>query len=82
MFCSRQLAAGNTPKHQTICGFREVHLKALRALLWQVVLVGREMGFVQLGQVAVDGTKVRTNASKRNSDEAWTDGAGVAEAQG
>ncbi len=63
----RMLAAGNTPKHRTICDFRKVHLKAFTTLLLQVVLVAREMGFVQLGQVAVDGTKVRANASKRKA---------------
>ncbi len=78
----RMLAAGNTPKHRTICDFRKVHLKAFKALLLQVLLVARETGFVQFGQVAVDGTKVRANASKSKSDEVWTDGAGGAEVQG
>jgi transposase len=59
----RMLAAGNFPRHRTICDFRAFHLKELSELFVQVVRLGREMGLVKLGTVAIDGTKVKANAS-------------------
>lgn len=63
----RVLAAGNFPKHRTICDFRAQHLNELAALLVQVVKLARECGFVKLGTIAVDGTKLRANASKHKA---------------
>ena len=63
----RMLAAGNFPRHRTICEFRRRHLKAFGVLFAEVVRLAREMGLAGLGRVAVDGTKVRANASKRKA---------------
>ena len=63
----RLLAAGNFPKHRTICDFRALHLKELAALFVQVVKLARECGLVRLGTIAVDGTKLRANASKHKA---------------
>ncbi len=63
----RVLAAGNFPKHRTLCDFRKKNLEAFKTLLVEIVRLAREMGFAGLGQVAVDGTKVRANASKRKA---------------
>lgn len=63
----RVLAAGNFPAHRTIADFRRQHLAAFTALFVQVVQIAREAGVVQLGTVAVDGTKVHANASKRKA---------------
>jgi transposase len=63
----RVLAAGNFPKHRTICDFRALHLQELSALLVQVVKLARECGLVKLGTIAVDGTKLRANASKHKA---------------
>ena len=63
----RMLAAGNFPKHRTLCDFRKKHLDAFGALFAEVVRLSRELGFAGLGRVAVDGTKVRANASKRKA---------------
>jgi len=59
----RMLAAGNFPRHRTICDFRAFHLKELSQLFVQVVRLAREMGLVKLGTVAIDGTKLKANAS-------------------
>jgi transposase len=59
----RVLAAGNFPAHRTISEFRAFHLKELSELFVQVVRLAREMGLVKLGTIAVDGTKVKANAS-------------------
>jgi hypothetical protein len=63
----RVLAAGNEPAHRTIRDFRAFHLKELSALFVQVVKLAREMGLVKLGTIAVDGTKVKANASRHKA---------------
>lgn len=63
----RMLAAGDAPKHRTICEFRRRHLKDFRKLFLEVVQVSRAMGLVRLGTLSLDGTKVRANASKRKA---------------
>jgi transposase len=63
----RILAAGQQPDHRTIAAFRARHLRALGGLFQQVLELCREAGLVKLGHVAVDGTKVRANASKHKA---------------
>ncbi|OYV30178.1 MAG: IS5/IS1182 family transposase, partial [Thiomonas sp. 20-64-5] len=63
----RMLAAGNFPKHRTIRDFRALHLKEFSDLFVQVVRLAREMGLVKLGTVAIDGTKVKANASRHKA---------------
>jgi transposase len=63
----RVLAAGNFPAHRTIREFRAWHLKELSELFVQVVRLAREMGLVKLGTIAVDGTKVKANASRHKA---------------
>ena len=63
----RMLAAGQHPDHDTIAAFRKRHLEALAGLFLQVLLLCREAGLVKLGHVALDGTKVKANASKHKA---------------
>lgn len=63
----RVLAAGNFPKHRTICDFRALHLNELAGLFVQVVKLARECGLVKLGTVAIDGTKVKASASRHKA---------------
>ena len=63
----RVLAAGNFPAHRTIRDFRALHLKELSELFVQVVRLAREMGPVKLGTIAVDGTKLKANASRHKA---------------
>lgn len=63
----RVLAAGSFPAHRTIAEFRQEHLAAFEALFVQVVAIAREAGVVQLGALAVDGSKVKANASKHKA---------------
>ena len=63
----RMLGAGNFPKHRTIREFRAPHLKDLGDLFVQVVKLAREMGLVKLGTVAIDGTKIKANASRHKA---------------
>jgi transposase len=63
----RVLAAGNFPAHRTIADFRLQHLASFERLFVQVVQIAREAGVVQLGALAVDGSKVKANASKHKA---------------
>ncbi len=59
----RWLAAGNFPDFRTISEFRRRHLKALMNLFSRVLLLCKEAGLVKAGIIALDGTKVKANAS-------------------
>ena len=59
----RVLAADNFPAHRTIRDFRALHLGEFTELFVQVVRLAREIGLVKLGTIAVDGTKLKANAS-------------------
>jgi transposase len=63
----RVLAANNYPAHRTICDFRALHLEEFSALFVQVVKLARECGLVKLGTIAVDGTKIKANASRHKA---------------
>ena len=63
----RVLAANNTPDFRTISDFRKDHLEALSGLFRQVLAFCQGAGMVKLGHVALDGTKVRANASKHQA---------------
>jgi transposase len=63
----RVLAAGNQPDFRTISDFRKLHLQALEGLFQQVLRLVLEMGALKLGRVALDGSKVKANASKHKA---------------
>ena len=63
----RVLAAENFPAHRTIREFRALHLSEFTELFVQVVRLAREMGLVKLGTIAVDGTKIKANASRHKA---------------
>ena len=63
----RVLAANNTPDFRTISDFRKDNLAALSGLFLQVLALCQQAGLVRLGHVALDGTKVRANASKHKA---------------
>ncbi len=63
----RVLAAGNEPDFRTISDFRKIHLEALEGLFQQVLRVALEAGAMKLGRVALDGTKMKANASKHKA---------------
>jgi transposase len=63
----RVLAAGNEPDFRTISDFRKLHLKALEELFQQMLRLTLETGMMKLGRVALDGSKVKGNASKHKA---------------
>ena len=63
-----RVLAGNThPDHTRISEFRRIHLQALTRLFVQVLRLCQKMGLVKLGHVALDGTKMKGNASKHKA---------------
>ena len=75
----RFIAANQHPDHDTIAAFRRRFLRQIEALFVRVLMLAREMGVLQLGTVALDGTKIHANASRHS---ALSDGhAGKIEAQ-
>jgi transposase len=63
----RVLAAGNAPNFRTISDFRKIHLGTLEGLFEEVLKIALEAGAIKLGRVALDGTKVKANASKHKA---------------
>ena len=63
----RVLAGDQHPDHDSIAEFRTRHLGALAALFVQVLRLCQAAGLVKLGHVALDGTKLKANASKHKA---------------
>lgn len=63
----RVLAAGNFPEHRTICDFRKEHLQQFVVLFGQVVQIAKNSGMLKLGRIAIDGTKIKANASRHKA---------------
>jgi transposase len=63
----RVLAADNQPNFRTISDFRKIHLQTLAGLFEQVLQIALEAGALKVGRVALDGTKVKANASKHKA---------------
>jgi Transposase DDE domain len=63
----RVLGAGNFPDHRTVNRFRQEHLEEFAGIFGQVVKLAREMKLLRMGTLAIDGTKVRANASKHKA---------------
>lgn len=63
-----RIVAGNQhPDHDTIASFRKEHLKALAGFFVDILKLCQKAGLVKLGHVALDGTKVKANASKHKA---------------
>lgn len=63
----RVLASGERPHFTTINQFRGTHLESLAGLFVQVLQACQSEGLVKLGHVAIDGTKMKANASKHKA---------------
>src|ERR1700736_939934 len=61
------MVAGDPPDFRTISDFRKRHLQALASLFVQVLKLAEKAGLVKLGHVALDGTKIKANASKHKA---------------
>ena len=63
----RYVAANQHPDHDTICTFRRRFLEPLNELFTQILLVAATMGVTEVGDVSLDGSKFKANASKHKA---------------
>ena len=61
------IVAHDAPDFRTIADFRKRHLLALGRLFLQVLKLAEKAGLAKLGHVALDGTKIKPNASKHRA---------------
>jgi transposase len=61
----RFIAANDHPDHDTIATFRRRFLTEITGLFVKVLLLAREMGVLQVGTVALDGTKIHCRAGRQ-----------------
>ncbi len=64
------LAAMQHPDFRTICRFRSCNLDSIKDVFSQVVAVCKEMGMLGVGKISLDGTKIKANASVKQSKNA------------
>jgi transposase len=63
----RVIVGEDMPDFRTISDFRKLHLKELKRLFVQVLRLCQEAGLVKLGHIALDGTKIKANASRHKA---------------
>ena len=63
----RIIVASDIPNFRTISDFRKIHFESFQTLFVEVVKLCGEAGLVQLGQLALDGTKIKANASRHKA---------------
>jgi len=63
----RFVAANEHPDHDTLNTFRKRFLKEIEVLMVQVLMIARTMGMLKLGNIALDGSKIKANASKHSA---------------
>jgi transposase len=63
----RFVAADEHPDHNTLNAFRKRFLKDIEGLMVQVLMIARTMGVLKLGNIALDGSKLKANASKHSA---------------
>jgi transposase len=63
----RFIAGGLHPDHSTIAWFRKQFLAEIKLVFVQVLVVAREMGYLTLGNVSLDGSKVHADAAKSHA---------------
>jgi len=63
----RFVAADEHPDHDTLNTFRKRFLQEIEALMVQVLMIARTLGVLHLGNIALDGSKLKANASKHSA---------------
>jgi transposase len=63
----RFVSGNHHPDHDTISGFRKRFLPEVKVWFKEILLIGKELGIVKLGNIYIDGTKVQANASRHKA---------------
>src|SRR5215217_2977316 len=61
------LAGGGRPNYRTLARFRRDNAAAFTAIFQETVVLALRLGLAKLGHVALDGTKLKANASKHKA---------------
>ncbi len=67
----RYIAGNMHPDHDTLNQFCKDFLDELKGLFVQVLLVAHFMGYVKLGNISIDGSKVYGGAVSENGSDLW-----------
>ena len=60
----RYIAGNMQPDHDTLNQFRKDNLETLKRLFVQVLVLAHVLGYVKLGNISIDGSKIHADASK------------------
>lgn len=63
----RYIAANTHPDHDTLATFRKRFLSQLQPLFVQILLLAKTLGFLKMGKISLDGSKIGANASKHRA---------------
>ena len=63
----RYISGNHHPDHDTIANFRKRFLPQIKVWFKEVLLIGKELGLLKIGNIYIDGTKVKANASKHKA---------------
>ena len=63
----RFVAADEHPDHDTLNTFRKRFLKEIEGLMVQILMIARTLGVLNLGNIALDGSKFKANASRHSA---------------
>jgi transposase len=63
----RVIVGGDVPDFRTISDFRKIHLPTMKAVFVEVLRLCAEAGLVKVGRLALDGTKIKANASRHKA---------------
>ena len=63
----RYIAANTHPDHDTLATFRKRFLPELQPLFVQILLLAKALGFLKMGKISLDGSKIQANASKHSA---------------
>jgi len=63
----RFIAGNHHPDHDTISTFRKRFLPEIKSWFKEILLIGKEMNLVKLGNIYIDGTNIQTNASRHKA---------------
>lgn len=63
----RYISGNHHPDHDTIANFRKSHLAEIRNWFKEILLIGKELGLLRIGNIYIDGTKIQANASRHKA---------------
>lgn len=63
----RFISGNHHPDHDTISSFRKRFLPEIKGWFKEILFIGKELGFVKIGNIYIDGTKVQANASRHKA---------------